>query len=50
MEAFGKTIVAILLWIALKICSRLAIINEEIDVATFNYKKTFDSLPQQGPT
>ncbi|HBB98500.1 MAG TPA: hypothetical protein DC054_24220 [Blastocatellia bacterium] len=32
---------------ALKICSRLAIINEEIDVAAFNYKKTFDRLPQQ---
>ncbi len=32
--------------IALKICSRLAIINEEIDVAAFNYRKTFDRLPQ----
>src|SRR5437016_5056074 len=33
--------------IALKICSRLAIINEEIEVAVFNYKKTFDSLTPQ---
>ncbi|PYS23899.1 MAG: hypothetical protein DMF72_08010 [Acidobacteria bacterium] len=33
--------------IALKICSRLAIINEEIEVAAFNYRKTFDRLPQQ---
>lgn len=33
--------------IALKICSRLAIINEEIEVAAFNYKKTFDSPSQQ---
>lgn len=31
---------------ALKICSRLTIINEEIDVGSFNYKKTFDSLSQ----
>ncbi len=36
--------------IALKICSRLAIINEEIEVAAFNYKKTFDSLSQQNQT
>jgi hypothetical protein len=33
--------------IALKIISRLAIINEEIDVADFNYRKTFDRPPQQ---
>jgi len=33
--------------LALKICSRVAIINEEIEVAAFNYRKTFDRLPQQ---
>jgi hypothetical protein len=30
--------------ISLKIASRLEIINDEIDTAMFNYKKTFDSL------
>jgi hypothetical protein len=30
--------------IALKIYSRLAIINEEIDIVAFNLKKTFDAL------